>query len=390
MSVSRRQWLLGSLALPAYAAKPKPPRPNLLLVLTDSVPAWMLGCYGNKEVRTPNLDRLAQTGTRMSRHFACSPVASAGRATLLTGRTPMQLGDTEETPASGTLATALEAIGYTTPSGDLASAVRYVETTAAVKPFFFTANVRFEPPYEGVAQKYLDLYAGAKFDSLNLERAPSPNARGGKEMLADPVAAMRKAAAALTALDDQTGDLVAAVSRKGLLDSTMIVVTSGAGALLGRHGLWGAGDASAPPNFFDEALATPMILSWRGHVPAQAVRPEMTSACDFVPTICGLVGADLPAPNPCGRSWWPLVTGGKLPKKQPWHATVFAHYRNGDMARTERYKLVVRDGGKGPGELYDVVADPGEKTNQYANQQFLTVKTSLSQSLTGWLEHYSK
>jgi hypothetical protein len=47
------------------------------------------------------------------------------------------------------------------------------------------------------------------------------------------------------------------------------------------------------------------------------------------------------------------------------------------MARTERYKLVLRDEGKGPGELYDLKQDPRERVNQYDNPQFMTVKASL-------------
>ena len=71
MPVSRRSFLLGGLALPALTAKKKavPEKPNVVLIMTDELPCWMLGAYGNKEVRTPNLDRLAQTGTRFHNHF---------------------------------------------------------------------------------------------------------------------------------------------------------------------------------------------------------------------------------------------------------------------------------------------------------------------------------
>ena len=390
MRVSRREWLLGALSLPAFAGKPKPERPNLLLILPDSLPAWMLGSYGNKVVRTPNLDRLAQTGTRMLRHFACTAAPGPGRATLLTGRTPMQLGDGAEAPSSGTLAAALAPAGYAVENGDVAGAARFVEAYTPGKPFFFTAAFpALQPPYE-VAARYRELYARESFDSFNLERTPAQNARAGKDLLSDVVGNVRNAAAAVTAFDDGVAAVLSAVSRKKLLDNTLVVVASASGALLGRHGLWDSGDASDPPNFYDEVIATPLILSWLGRVPAQATRPEMVSAYDFVPTICDLTGVSVPAPNPCGRSWWPLVTGKPLPKKQPWHTTVFAHYRNGDMARTDRYKLVLRDDGKGPAELYDVVADPDEKTNQYANQQFLSVRTSLSQALSGWKQRYSK
>ena len=89
-------------------------------------------------------------------------------------------------------------------------------------------------------------------------------------------------------------------------------------------------------------------------------RPEMVSAFDLVPTLCVLTGADLPARDLAGRSYSPLATGTPLPKKEPWKTTVFARYRNTAMARDDRYKLVVRDEGKGPNELYDYKADPKE------------------------------
>ena len=392
MSVSRRHLLLGSLALPALAKKAPAERPNILLVLVDGLPAWMLGAYGNREVRTPNLDRLAQTGTRLAAHFACAPAAGPGRATLLTGRTPMQLGDAENpAPTAGALDQLLSGLGYVVQTGDGGAAGRFLDQQSPGKPFFLTAGFPgLRPPYDGVPQKYTALYATSKFETLSLERAPAPNAQAGREMLRDIIGSMRQAAAAVTALDDEVAAMLTVLSRKRLLEGTLVVVTSTSGALLGRHGLWGAGDASEPVNMYEESVATPLIWSWLGHVPAQAVRPEVVSAYDFVPTLCDLLDVSPPAANLCGRSYLPLVTGRPLPKKLPWRTTVFGHYRNTDMARTDRYKLVLRDGGKGPGELYDLVADPAEKANQYANQQFLTVRTSLSQGLSGWKQRYSQ
>jgi arylsulfatase A-like enzyme len=52
----------------------------------------MLGCYGNEEIRTPNIDKMAAQGVRFQNSFVCTPICSASRATLFTGRTPMQHG----------------------------------------------------------------------------------------------------------------------------------------------------------------------------------------------------------------------------------------------------------------------------------------------------------
>src|SRR5271157_4387402 len=68
------------------------PRPNLVLLVAEDLAAWMLGCYGKLEIKTPNLDRLAASGTRFLNHFLCTPASSASRATLLTGRISQQHG----------------------------------------------------------------------------------------------------------------------------------------------------------------------------------------------------------------------------------------------------------------------------------------------------------
>ncbi len=66
--------------------------PNILLFLTDDHGAWATGCYGNGEVRSPTLDRLAATGARFAEAFTPCPVCSPARACLLAGRTPSQVG----------------------------------------------------------------------------------------------------------------------------------------------------------------------------------------------------------------------------------------------------------------------------------------------------------
>jgi arylsulfatase A-like enzyme len=67
-------------------------RPNVVLILTDNEGAWTLGCYGNQDIRTPHIDRLAAEGMRFTRCFASNAVCSPTRATLLTGLIPSQHG----------------------------------------------------------------------------------------------------------------------------------------------------------------------------------------------------------------------------------------------------------------------------------------------------------
>lgn len=67
-------------------------RPNIVFILTDDQGAWAMGCAGNNEIETPNLDRLAAEGTRCENFFCASPVCSPARASILTGRIPSQHG----------------------------------------------------------------------------------------------------------------------------------------------------------------------------------------------------------------------------------------------------------------------------------------------------------
>ena len=73
-----------------HAAPTRPP--NLVFILTDNQGAWTLGCYGNKDIRTPHIDRLAAEGIRFTRALSSNPVCSPTRATYLTGLIPSQHG----------------------------------------------------------------------------------------------------------------------------------------------------------------------------------------------------------------------------------------------------------------------------------------------------------
>ena len=66
--------------------------PNILFILTDNQAASLLGAYGNPDIRTPNVDKLAEEGIRFTRHFAVNGMCSPTRATLMTGLMPSQHG----------------------------------------------------------------------------------------------------------------------------------------------------------------------------------------------------------------------------------------------------------------------------------------------------------
>jgi arylsulfatase A-like enzyme len=451
MSIQRRNFLLGGLALPALARKERiGPRPNILLIVADGLGSWMLGCGGNKEIRTPHIDQLAESGTRFQNHLACTPSSSPSLATLLTGRVPRQhgiqdflTGEPVENPPQGQaaappsfhnevfLSDILAGIGYEcgfagewnlgddrapqhanhfwyTIDGasvyqdphmnwngqsvaekgyftDLvtAKAGAFLDKQSTSKPFFLTLRyLNPHPPYDGHPARYYDMYAKTPFDSTGWEPA-APNLLRGKDYFKDPVGNLRKAAAGITALDDQIPLLLAKLSQRGMRENTLIVVTSGNGHLLGRHGLWTGGLSSNPINMYDEVMQAPMIWHWLGHVPAQTVRPEVVSAYDFVPTVCDLLELPPPGHNLCGRSYQLLATGKPLPKKSPWRTLVFGQYRNTEMARDFRFKLVLRGNGS-PSEFFDLANDPGERVNQYDNPKYVDDREQMKHAIEAW------
>jgi arylsulfatase A-like enzyme len=135
------------------------------------------------------------------------------------------------------------------------------------------------------SQEDLDKYTIEPFDGYAPD-LPAANAADGKEMLRNILGNVKKAAASVTNLDATVQKVLAKVRARGLSSSTLVVFTSCTGALWGRHGLWESPMRSDPPNMYDDAVATPMIWSWPGHIPAIAHRPELVSAYDFVPSIC--------------------------------------------------------------------------------------------------------
>jgi arylsulfatase A-like enzyme len=263
-------------------------------------------------------------------------------------------------------------------------ATEFLDQQQSAKPWFLSIGyLNPHTPYSGHPQKYYDMYANTKFDTVGWE-PPAPNALRERDMLKDIVGNLRRAAAATSALDDQIPILLRKLEERGMRDNTLVIFTGDNGYLLGRHGLWSKGLASDPINMYDEVVAVPMIWVWPGKLPAEATVPEMISFYDFVPSLCEITGTTAPARGLTGRSYVPLATRKPLPKKQPWRNRVFAHFRNTEMAREPRFKLVLRNEGQGPNEFYDLQVDPGEKKNEYDNPQYITVRDRLAQEIASW------
>src|SRR5947209_12442737 len=78
--------LLAVLAFLSPAAAQGPKKPNIIFILADDLGYADLGCYGQKKIKTPNLDRMAAQGLRFTQFYAGSPVCAPSRCVLLTGK----------------------------------------------------------------------------------------------------------------------------------------------------------------------------------------------------------------------------------------------------------------------------------------------------------------
>lgn len=422
MRLTRRELFVGAAAaLPAFGKAPAT-RPNIVLITVEDVGAWMLGCYGNQDIRTPNIDILARSGARFADSFVCTPEPAPSRMTLLTGRTPRQLGAAASWPSAPMLSDALDAAGYVcgwagewepgeaaaaqrrfkfaalARGGATANALKFLDSQKSGQPFFLVVNHTLT---NGVAKKYADMYAGVRFEKIGWE-TPRADAVRGSDALKDVVPSIRNVAAAVTQFDDEIPPLLKKLDERKLRDQTLVILTATNGQLLGRHGRWGNGNGTEPVNFHDETAGVPLLWHGYGYVPPESVRPELVSAYDLVPTLCDLTGAPLPGGTPApesekktlrrpgfpGATYLNAVRNTPFPKKLPWDNSVFGESGNALMMRDKRFKLVLRDGGKGPNELFDMVADPREGVSQFANAQYVSVRQPMTRELETWAKTF--
>ena len=166
----------------------------------------------------------------------------------------------------------------------------------------------------------------------------------------------------LLAVDDSMGRILDWLARKGLLDSTLVVYMGDNGFHFGEHGLIDKRTA------YEDSIRIPLLL----HCP-EAIRPgtvvnEVVANIDLAPTLLEFAGLAPPLARIDGRSFRPLLTGGKI----PWRDYLLYEYFwewNGPYTPTmhalrgERYKYIRYHGVWDLDELYDLEADPLEEQN---------------------------
>ena len=400
MSVMTRRAFFSTLSGVALAAQQKPRRPNVVVIYTDDQGIGDLGCYGSAEVKTPNMDRLARSGTRFTDWYSNCPVCSPSRAALLTGKYPQRTGVTNvltsvasfDTPGlragEVTLPHELRKLGYRTAaigkwhlgsapqSRPLAQGFeqfygfysgwtdgfshRYYVQSGKPQQIFHDlwdneeeAWADPEPHTELFSRKAQEFIgrqsAGAPFLLYLAYGAPHYPMIAPRKYLDRFPATMdrdrRMHAAMVAMVDDGVGMVLDALRARDLERDTIVFFQSDNGATretrADHAGRAYEGGSNAPfrgykAGLFEGGIRMPALMSWPGRIPAGQVVRGVGAAMDILPTILNWAGGSVPAGLDGADA------GAMITKNAPSpHEVIFWDYQNQSAVRAGDWKLIV-------------------------------------------------
>ena len=333
------------LPLLAFAASEKP---NILFVLSDDQSAAHVGCYGNPDVQTPNIDKLAREGMRFERAYVASPQCVPSRASIMTGRSPVALDMTRFSaplPAEFKVYPEyLRSAGYYTGvagrtyhldgGGGAASAKIFAEKHLATFPdrLDYVRSTNKRPEMLSQYQEFLDQVPAGKPFCLQLcfsdphrpyttEDVPSP--RDPAKLTLPPfypdTPEVRKDLAAyydeIQRFDSDLGQVLDILEKRGLAKNTIVVFMGDNGSAQFR----GKG------TLFELGIRVPLVIRWPGTVTPGSTTTNLISGEDLAPTL--LEAAGLPAPKDMtGVSFLPRL------REQPFDGRTYAFSERGAHA----------------------------------------------------------
>ncbi len=371
-------------------------RPNVVLVTLDTTRADHLGCYGDRDASTPNLDALAGRGVLFEQAAAVAPLTLPAHSSILTGMYPTHHsvrvnGNTALGQAQTTLAEALAEKGYQT--GAFVAAF-VLDGRWGLNQGFQTYDDRFDmkkykhldlagvqrPANEVVdaALGWLEAHRqGPFFAWIHLYDPHTPYAP--PEPYASRFGGRGPAGlydGEIAFADAQVGRLATWLHGSGLDERTVVVVMGDHGEGLGSHG-----EGNHGYFVYDYAVHVPLLVATPFRDLAGARVGSQVSAVDVFPTVLALCGIDPPAPVH-GRSLVPLMLRPDANLDGPAYSeSMTPNLQFGwsplRSLRTSRYKLI-----EAPRpELYDLSVDKDETTNVIARHPAVTeqLKATLDQ-----------
>jgi arylsulfatase A-like enzyme/Flp pilus assembly protein TadD len=402
-------------ALCAAAQMPTKPALNVVLITIDTLRADHLGCYGYKQVKTPNIDGLAADGVRFEHAFAVVPVTLPSHSSMLTGTYPMLSGmhdfsGNKLNPLQPTLASILKQAGYQTGA----------VIGAAVLDSRFGLNQGFD--------FYYDHFDFSRLDEANLDEMERPGNVVAdvaldwleKDWLANnsqkkfflwmhlydphfpyhpPEPYSREYAAQpydgeIAFADEQVGRLLRFLKEKGIYKNTVIVLCGDHGESLGEHG-----EKTHGFFIYNATMHVPLIIRLpenrlRENAAARVVANSV-SLVDLMPTVLGAVGLEIPS-QVQGRSLLPELRGGRTEpgrsdqadRDRVLYGETFLpriHFNWSELRGSENTKYHFIDAPRP--ELYDRAKDPGEVHNLFSEKK--AVAEEMRAKLVGLIRDYS-
>lgn len=399
-------------------------RPNLLLILTDQQTHDALSCAGNRWLKTPAMDSLAENGVRFAQTICAYPVCSPSRSSIFTGRMPHETGVRNNAKAivdgMPTMGEIFRNAGYKTVYGGkwhlpksfdgmtafdkliggsalgkdmdapLSSACAKWLRAAPAEPFLMVAS--FMNPHDicDWIRQHEGNHEYPEVDSYplipsNLEVDPAEpeciqyHRTEGYDLMSQAVGIAAKWRSAdvrkylhdyyrmVEEVDRQIGLVLTALRQKKLDQNTIIVFASDHGEGMCGH-RWAQKAA-----FYEETVRVPMIISGPG-IRKAVDSKTLASLTDILPTLCDYAGI-MPPKDMRGSSLRPALAGRQLQRKFAVSELRYAtETREGRMLRTAGHKYVAFNSGARPEQLFDLKADPGETRNlvtEKASQKIL-------------------
>ncbi len=384
-------------AIQAGAETPAQPAPNVVLITIDTLRADHLGCYGYKQIKTPNIDGLAADGARFSRAFTPVPVTLPAHSAMLTGTYPMFSGvhdfaANRLSTRQATLATILKQAGYSTGA----------VVASAVLDSRFGLNNGFD--------FYYDHFDFSRLEEANLDQMERPG-----NVVADlaldwlgknaqkkfflwmhlydphypynPPEPFRREYAThpydgeIAFADEQVGRLLRFLKAKGLYRNTVIVLAGDHGESLGEHG-----EKTHGFFIYNATLHVPLIVHLPGES-ASTIVSDSVSLIDIMPTVLGAVGLQIPS-TVQGQSLLPVMRGKSADRDRTLYNESFLariHFNWSELRGAENVRYHFIDAPKA--ELYDLASDPGELRNLLADKK--AVSEEMRAKLAGLIRDYS-
>jgi arylsulfatase A len=398
-------------------------RPNILLIFSDDQGMGDLSCYGHSDIPTPNLDRLASDGVRMSQFYAAAPVCTPSRFGLLTGMAPNRSRDSligplmfaqDSDKSRGirehevTLASMLKSVGYSTGligkwhlgHGDprffplrhgfdsfiglTGGCIDYWKYAYGNIPDWYRNEDRVD--CRGYATDVLADEAVAwlqehrtgpfflylSFNSPHYGKGWDAEKQEFRNVLQAPPELMAKFsgiknekrrtyAAMVTSLDMAIGRVLQSLDENGLAENTFVIFISDNGADP-NYGGSNRPFRGAKATHLEGGIRVPCLMRFPGRLPAGCVSYQVGSCLDIVPTLASLTGFRLAQQPLDGHDLGPALFTGRTFERDLFF---FAPARGGAY-RSGRWKMVsLPSTGGQPGEtgLYDLETDALESNN---------------------------